>query len=139
MSILIKGAKMPKNCHECKFKRWTHSALKGSWFCPLRHKFISTGVITQGKRYSDCPLVEVPSDNVTEDMDKALEKYTICGYAFKELAVFADACRKKGITETEMANFCRNVTDAYNYIVEECQKQFDAAILKTKEQEHESE
>lgn len=69
MSVLIKGEKMPNNCHECKFKRWTHSALKGSWFCPLRHKFLSVRVITQGKRYSDCPLVDAPPHGRLIDAD----------------------------------------------------------------------
>lgn len=70
MSILIKGMKMPKNCHECGFKSWTHSALKGSWFCPLRRKFLSTRVIIQGKRYSDCPLVEIPPHERLIDADR---------------------------------------------------------------------
>ena len=71
MSILIKGAEKPKSCRECKFKNWTHSALQGGWFCPLRHKFISVRLITQGKRYSDCPIVEIPPHGRLIEADKA--------------------------------------------------------------------
>ena len=128
MSILIKGAAMPSCCEVCplNYDYYRCNAL-GDRFDDREEIEFET------QRLSDCPLVEAPSDNVTEDIDKTLEKYTICGYVFKDLAVFADACRKQGITETEMANFCRNATDAYNYIVEECQKQFDAVIIGEKE------
>lgn len=63
------------------------------------------------------------------DINEALEQYCVCGYEFKELAIFADACREQGITERDMADFCRNITSAWNYIAKEVEKQLDDAIL----------
>ena len=33
-------------------------------------------------------------------------KIAICGYDAKELALFAEACRRQGITEDELHQFC---------------------------------
>lgn len=78
-------------------------------------------------------LNEIPS----ADIEEILERSTICGYTFKELAVFADACKKKGITKKDMADFSRNVASVYEYVLEEVGRQFDAAIMKGLEPKHE--
>lgn len=78
-------------------------------------------------------LNEIPS----ADIGEILERSTICGYTFKELAVFADACKKKGITEEDMVDFSLNVASVYEYVLEEVGRQFDAAIMKGLEPKHE--
>lgn len=70
-------------------------------------------------------LNEIPS----ADIGEILERSTICGYTFEELAVFADACKKNGITEEDMVDFSLNVASVYEYVLEEVGRQFDAAIM----------
>lgn len=68
MSILIKGAKVPSGCRMCEYKEWIVEVR--SWICPFRHKFVSNSVLKGGKRYSDCPLVEIPPHGDLIDRDK---------------------------------------------------------------------
>lgn len=52
------------------------------------------------------------------NMDELLDS-TVCGYRVKELLLFAEACRKQGITETELHDFCLNVESAYQLVIDE--------------------
>lgn len=78
-------------------------------------------------------LNEIPS----ADIGEILERSTIGGYTFEELAVFADACKKKGITEEDMVDFSLNVASVYEYVLEEVGRQFDAAVMNGWEKKHE--
>jgi len=53
MSILIKGAEMPKNCEECPCIAWRYD--DDSPACCVLQKDISDYT----KRLADCPLVEI--------------------------------------------------------------------------------
>ena len=70
-------------------------------------------------------LNRVPSADVNEIFENAI----ICGYTLKDLTVFADACRKKGITEKDLADFNHNAASAYKYILEEIEKQFNDVVI----------
>lgn len=56
------------------------------------------------------------------------EVKTICGFPIEELILFADACRKQGITTEELHWFIGNVENAYNYAIDEVKKQNQKAI-----------
>ena len=47
---------------------------------------------------------------------------TLYGYDLKNLIIFADAVRKKEITESEIENFVRNARAAWEYAWEEFQR-----------------
>ena len=70
-------------------------------------------------------LNHLPSADVNEIFEKAI----ICGYTLKDLTVFADACRKKGISEKDLADFNRNAASAYKYVLEEIERQFEDVVI----------
>ena len=39
----------------------------------------------------------------------------LCGYDVEDLALFAEACRKAGITENDLDTFAKNAKDAYTF------------------------
>ena len=51
MSVLIKGMKMPKDCHSCPFPKWIDDGCAG---CVAGDK------IHNASKPVDCPLIEVP-------------------------------------------------------------------------------
>ena len=66
MSVLIKGMKMPKNCHSCPMCLMR--------FCQAGDRELSEQKTRpNAKRPEDCPLVEVPPHGRLGDLDK-LEK-----------------------------------------------------------------
>ena len=62
MSILIKGAKMPKSCAECDFIEYDDEYEYECW-CPIIRSNVEE--YTENKPAS-CPLVEIPSADVVE-------------------------------------------------------------------------
>ena len=61
MSILIKDAKMPKNCAECQL---LEKEIGSTWVlenrCFLIGRFVDPYTMPQSSRPSWCPLVEIP-------------------------------------------------------------------------------
>ena len=39
----------------------------------------------------------------------------LCGYDVDDIALFAEACRKAGITENDLSTFAKNAKDAYTF------------------------
>ena len=62
-------------------------------------------------------------------IEDIIKDYRICGYTFKELIVFAEACQKEGITEENLVGFCTNVRNAYEYMINKAMEEMDKQIL----------
>ncbi len=50
----------------------------------------------------------------------------LCGYDTENLALFAEACRKAGITENDLYNFAKNAQEAYTFGINE----FESAVMR---------
>ena len=59
-----------------------------------------------------------------------LKNCTIFGYAVEELIIFADACKKQGISNDDLKNFCENAKNAYDYIRNEIEEEFKKEISR---------
>ena len=53
----------------------------------------------------------------------------LCGYDVEDIALFAEACRKAGITENDLATFAKNAKDAYTFGL----KKFEEAVMRNLE------
>ena len=75
--------------------------------------------INQDKLYhQQCDAVNAWNNrtfHIADDME-------IFGYPIKDLVLFAEACRKKGIDETELKWFCTEMKTAYQMIADEFKK-----------------
>ena len=61
MSILIKGAKMPKNCWECLGNDLCVAIAEMGGACPFTERVIERNEFdAHSGMHSDCPLVEIP-------------------------------------------------------------------------------
>lgn len=67
---------------------------------------------------------------MTGEEFEILKNCTIFGYTFKELMIFADACRKQNISNDELKYFCENVENAYNYVMREIEEGFKREISR---------
>lgn len=76
MSVLIKGMEMPENCGCCDFSLW--DSCSGDSRCLFSGKYTSAAT-SDGKRNTDCPLVEVPSHGDLIDRSELLKKETAFG------------------------------------------------------------
>lgn len=52
------------------------------------------------------------------DISEELKHYQICGYMFDELILFAEACRRQGITEADLKSFSYNVQEITYYVAD---------------------
>lgn len=73
-------------------------------------------------------MVKNLSEKTIIDPFKLNENAIICGYSLKELILFANACRREGIEEKDLKDFCDNATYAYNYIFHQAEKSIDDMI-----------
>ena len=46
------------------------------------------------------------------------ETSTVCGFRLEELVLFANACRRQGIDETDLKMFANNCGMAYDFIAD---------------------
>ena len=71
MSILIKGAKPPKNCWECLCNDLCVAIAKLGGACPFTEQIIGRDMFdAHSGIYPDCPLVEIPPHGRLIDADK---------------------------------------------------------------------
>lgn len=61
------------------------------------------------------------------EVDNLEENDTVCGYRIKELVFAAQAAKKAGVTNEDLAQFLRNAQNAYAYVKQD----FEEAINKT--------
>lgn len=47
-----------------------------------------------------------------------IEDWTIMGYPVKDLLIFADACRRRGLQDWEIIAFAENARNAVDYALE---------------------
>lgn len=82
MSILIKGAKMPKNCKTCGFVVCDDEYSPEYW-CPIVRDSIDNYM---NCRHKLCPLVEIPPHGRLIDADKTISiiKNTVKGWDFQD-------------------------------------------------------
>ena len=59
---------------------------------------------------------------------EAFENYRIEGFNLKELTLFADSCRRNGVTDKELHGWALNVGRAYDYLLGKMQEQLDEYI-----------
>lgn len=52
-----------------------------------------------------------------------------CGYDVEDLALFAEACRKAGISENDLVTFAKNAKDAYTFGL----KKLEEAVMRNLE------
>lgn len=50
---------------------------------------------------------------MTEEELEFLEHGFICGYSVKDLLLFAYICRRQGITEDQLQDYCLTLEEAY--------------------------
>ena len=62
------------------------------------------------------PIPEEVAKKVAENLEKG---QTIYGYPAKDLVIFAEMCRRHGITEQELRDYCLNVEQGYTHGWEE--------------------
>lgn len=87
------------------------------------------------KAFTEVPmpvaLAEGILDSVpTLDLTEILEESEMCGYNFKKLLVFAEACQMQGITKDDLKDFCMNVEGATQYIIDKIEESLDHELLK---------
>ena len=69
MSVLIKGAEIPKSCFKCKFPRACQAIIRRI------DEMYRAELFPQDHRHSDCPLIEVPeSHGRLIDVDKLMKR-----------------------------------------------------------------
>ncbi len=73
----------------------------------------------------DMAIEALKRDDPEVEFQKRFERSRLCGYTAKELLMFADACRRQGITEAEMRAFCNNSESALNYMIEKMYEQME--------------
>lgn len=56
---------------------------------------------------------------------------TIFGYPLRDLLVFAQACREKGISEKDLRNFCTGVENGYFFGVEAARRSVEINLERT--------
>ena len=64
------------------------------------------------------------------ELSDILKDAHICGYDFKDLVTFADACKRQGITEQDISDFCKNAGNAYRYVLDMVQEQTNKAVTE---------
>lgn len=73
MSILIKGAKVPRHCGYCFFNDFN--------ICQIEHFTVADAVYHE-ERHEDCPLVEIPTHGRLIDRDKLIKslghEWSVC-------------------------------------------------------------
>ena len=65
----------------------------------------------------------------TTDAAGILEHSEIVGYTFKELCMFAEACRRQGIEEDDLKNFCTAAESAAEYTLDKIMEAFEKDAL----------
>lgn len=70
-------------------------------------------------------------DDPEVEFQKRSERSTYCGYTLKELLMFADACRRQGITEDKLYVFWASAESAFNYIMEKITEDAMKSIERT--------
>ena len=79
-----------------------------------------TGAIETQSRVRELPHADVAD---------ILERSEIVGYTFKELCMFAEACRRQGIEEDDLKNFCTAANSAAEYTIDKIMEAFEKDAL----------
>jgi len=118
--VFVRGMKIPKNCMECTEPGYALNVDIGKRGakCPYCERIIMPSEHSMREsRHPDCPLQRVPVP-------------TIHGYEIEELILFAEMCRKAGVTEEDMRTFAQDCRWALEQIQEENARIIDEVIKK---------
>lgn len=77
----------------------------------------------------DMAIEALERDDPKVEFQKHFEASTICGYSAKEIALFADACRRCGITEAEMHQFLHDTESIMAYVMEKFLEDIEGRLV----------
>lgn len=77
----------------------------------------------------DMAIAALKRDDPEMEFQKRFEKSTFCGYSAKELLLFADVCRRSGITHEEMHEFCLCAESVYKYVLSKVSESLEKELL----------
>lgn len=77
----------------------------------------------------DMAIEALKRDDPKVEFQKHFEASTICGYSAKEIALFADACRRCGITEAEMHQFLQDTESLMKYVMEKFLEDIEGRLV----------
>ena len=77
----------------------------------------------------DMAIEALKRDDPKVEFQKHFETSPICGYSAKEIMVFADACRRCGITEAEMHHFIQYTEMLMGYVMNKLVEDIDGRIV----------
>lgn len=84
---------------------------------------------TEAERFAADEICEIIGEVPTTDVAGILEHSEIVGYTFKELCMFAEACRMQGVEEDDLKNFCTAADSAAKYTVDKIIESFEKNAL----------
>ena len=84
---------------------------------------------TEAERFTAGEICERIGEVPTPDLAGILEHSEIVGYTFKELCMFAEACKMQGIKEDDLKNFCTAADSAAKYTVDKIIESFEKNAL----------
>lgn len=77
MSILIKGASLPKGCASCDYAQFHegYDLDDYDWFCPFSGEPVDEYTGIENNRAPFCPLIETPPQGSLIDKNKLVEQF----------------------------------------------------------------
>lgn len=99
-----------------------------TWYHPVQGKMVEGAKGTGWYKSDD--VFRAVEECARLELSDILKGAYICGYDFKDLVTFADACKRQGITEQDMSDFCKNAGDAYRYVLDMVQEQTNKAVTE---------
>ena len=84
---------------------------------------------TEAERFTAGEICEMIGEVPTTDVAGILEHSEIVGYTFKKLCMFAEACRRQGIEEDDLKNFCTAAESAAQYTLDKIMESFEKNAL----------
>lgn len=80
-------------------------------------------------KFTGKEVCEVIKGIPTTDVAGILEHSKIVGYTFKELCMFAEACKMQDISEDDLKNFCTAADSAARYTIDKIVEAFEENVL----------
>ena len=84
-------------------------------------------------KFSGREVCDILESVPTLDLTEILERSEICGYTFRELVMFAEACQMQGITKDDLKDFCMNAEGAVQYVIDKIEEDLDHKFDKLEE------
>ena len=85
-----------------------------------------------GDEYDAYQILSDIEDFPRLELSDILKDAHICGYNFKDLITFADACNRQGITNDDLSDYVHNIKAAYGYAMEKIMDEFEKSERRMK-------